>query len=122
MLKRDKKQKVDKIVQTNMEEDPRQFYLIDTQEEVSGHILERLRQQPIVQMKKVAFDKEHGNTIDSVPINIKSHVKSENELYFELQYQNPNLLPSYYPFYFLRERFPKLLIEYYKNNSVLILK
>lgn len=35
-------------------------------------------------MKKVPFDKIHGNTIDSVPINIKSHIKTDSELYFEL--------------------------------------
>lgn len=37
-------------------------------------------------MKLVPFDAIHGNTIDSVPIGVKSHIYSEGELYFELYY------------------------------------
>lgn len=73
-------------------------------------------------MKKYKNNKKHGNTTESVPIKIKSHLKTSTGVYFELEFHEANLLNSYYPQWFLRERFPKLLLEYYKHNSILILQ
>ncbi|KAM3129422.1 hypothetical protein pb186bvf_018496 [Paramecium bursaria] len=62
-------------------------------------------------------DNTYGNIRDNIPQRIINHDGD----YFELEYVD-KVKPSFYPIQFMRMRFPKLILEYYKNNSVLFLK